>query len=147
MNIQYLHTFTGSCMTPIQKSVSSNCMEGMADWVNTLLSCSARDGTPNTQKNLTIISANHAFLKSHSIYFLIPDCKSVWILNFVKWFSNLWHRNLLWTQQLCSICFPHYDVGFDSTEMQTKRVKQSMQVGEIWKKLNSHCSFTMQYLY
>lgn len=31
MHIQYLHTFVGSQMTPIQKSVSSDCMEGMAD--------------------------------------------------------------------------------------------------------------------
>lgn len=31
MHIQYLHTFVGSQTTPIQKSVSSDCMEGMPD--------------------------------------------------------------------------------------------------------------------
>lgn len=36
MHIQYLHTFMGSHMTPIQKSVSSDCMEGMPDIDNTL---------------------------------------------------------------------------------------------------------------
>lgn len=35
MHIHYLHTFEGSQMTPIQKSVSSDCMEGMPDTENT----------------------------------------------------------------------------------------------------------------
>lgn len=96
MNIQYLHTFMGSHVTPIQKSVSSDCMEGMPDIDNTCppYSVSFRCWVANTQKACPIIvgfSKSNTFktiqlILKHFLLQIIP------VLDVVNSSSTLLHR-------------------------------------------------------
>lgn len=87
LHIQYLHTFMGSHVMPIYKSVSSDCMEGMPDINNTIppYCVSFRSCVPNTKSvcQLLLVSANQTFPKVSQFQLKFYNRYLLTISNFV----------------------------------------------------------------